>query len=77
MLIGGKVSRVRGTKVAAARGYVRRWEKSLFFISRCFLQALHRYSQKKKKKISFTCLSYKFHMIGSGAAYQVGKKGSR
>lgn len=31
----------------------------------------------KKKKISFTCLSYKFHMIGSGAAYQVGKKGSR
>lgn len=32
---------------------------------------------KKKKKISFTCLSYKFHMIGSGAAYQVGKKGSR
>lgn len=50
MLIGGKVSRVRGTKVAAARACVRRWEKSFFFISRCFLQALHRYSQQQQKK---------------------------
>lgn len=41
------------------------FEESLFFISHSFPLCTI------IKKIPFTCLSYKFHMIGSGAAYQV------